>query len=132
MTTTTLPPINYGDCLTALDINARMKELTRAYDHPTTKTAEYWAISSGLSEAFERIGSTAPVTGQESKRVRSDIGYGTVRPTEHPDGSQTIVCVGPCGAELPVNKFPTTSKGGRLNICRACQKADRDDRKQKA
>lgn len=51
------------------------------------------------------------------------------RPTEHGDGSLSIMCAGPCGAEKPVNKFPTMKGGGRGTVCRECAAAIRAERK---
>lgn len=116
------PSPAYDDCRTVEQANIRYKELF-AKHNVETKGMNRGAWSELLEDhrrALLRIlhGNSSD-TEDHPRRQRVQV----VRPTEHDDGSMTIVCA-KCGEEKPTKKFPTLSgkPGVREGTCRECKK----------
>jgi hypothetical protein len=128
------PSAYYDGALTPADIDARFKAaFAKAADEHGGMFTIPGGIVRDLQEDHRRahvrlLGPPGAVRGPATPRqsIQSEA-----RPTEHEDGSLTIVCAGPCGEEKPVSKFPTLKGGNgrRGTVCRACEAAIRAEKK---
>lgn len=125
------PSAAYDGCNTPEAVNARFKELFAAAQAKGVFTKEdNQALGEDMRLAHVRV--AARVNGRTAPgepRPRRERVQTVARPTEHPDGTLTIVCGGPCAEEKPAKKYPTLHKGGRGSVCRDCERALRAERK---